>query len=128
MRYTGTSLLTSVCDTQNEPIDGNECRQCTKRVYAIHETSVCDTQRTSASNAHEEDNEAQVVCNESEQWNAQGLCVSQAAMRSKQECDFWCARAACNSQNTGVQEGKAGLDAKQCAKEYRVAAKGEHNL
>ena len=85
MRYTGTSLLTVYAIHRNEPIDGNECRQCTKRVYAIHETSVCDTQRTSASNAHEEDNEAQVVCNESEQWNAQGLCVSQAAMISKQE-------------------------------------------
>ena len=27
-------------------------------------------------------------CNESGQWNVQGLCVSQAAMKSKQECDF----------------------------------------
>ena len=49
MRYTGTSLLidnecrqctrTGVCDAPE-----NECRRALKRVYAIHETSVGDTQ------------------------------------------------------------------------------------
>ena len=111
MRYTGTSLLTAT--SADSAL--NECMRYTERVYVVHKERVqaMHTKRITR-----------------REWCAMraSLCVSQAAMRSKQECDFWCARAACNSQNTGVQEGKAGLDAKQCAKEYRVAAKGEHNI